>query len=339
MTAHLHYDCGAAALDWEEAMRSKKEEIGTGTGCGIGLAAALMLAMCALPVLAQGPAGIPGVVAPGIATELVHEGFMFTEGPVGTADGGLFFSDIRPNRTHYLDPSGKISVVREATNGANGLALTRNGELLFAEGAGKRITRREKDGSITVLTEGAPGMPLLAPNDLIGDANGGIYFTDPGPFPPVAGRPTRVYYLPAGGKIPVVIDAENPVPNGLVLTNDGKTLIVNDTSGVTLWAFDLKPDGTAANRRAFATLRNIPAGRPSGADGMAIDRDDRIYVSTVAGVEVFDPKGEYLGTIMVARQPTNLAFAGPDKQTLYITAREGLYRVKMLSKGPARLGK
>src|SRR5579859_2493262 len=163
---------------------------------------AAIVALLALPVLAQAPAGIPGVLAPGVAPELIQEGFTFTEGPVATADGGLYFSDIRVNKTFYLDAGGKIGVVRENTNGGNGLALTKDGELLFAEGDSKRITKRNRDGSITTLTEGPPGAPLLAPNDLIVDAKGGIYFTDPGPRPVVQGRPTYVYYLPAGAKTP-----------------------------------------------------------------------------------------------------------------------------------------
>jgi gluconolactonase len=72
---------------------------------------------------------------------------------------------------------------------------------------------------------------------------------------------------------------------------------------------------------------------------MALDREDRVYITTVAGVQVFDAKGGYLGTIKVPRQPANAAFAGPDRRVLYITAREGLYRVKMLSQGPDRVGK
>lgn len=323
-------------------MTSKQELIGIGKTCRIALASAAILMICTLPAIAQAPAGIPGVLAPGVVTELVQEGFTFTEGPVGTADGGLFFSDIRANRTYYLDPAGKISVAREGTNGGNGLALTRDGELVFAEGGAKRITKRDKDGTVTTLTEGVPGSPLLAPNDLIVDAKGGVYFTDPGPGPfsfPPAPRATGVYYLPSGAKIPVVIDKQNPVPNGLVLTNDGKILIVNDTSSPVVSAFDIPPDGAATNKRPFIKLHDIPADKASGADGMAIDRDDRIYVATITGVQVFDAKGEYLGTIALGRQPANVAFSGADKQTLYITAREGLYRAKMLSRGPARLGK
>jgi gluconolactonase len=294
--------------------------------------------MLVLPAMAQSP-GIPGVLAPGAAPELVQEGFMFTEGPVATADGGLYFSDIRANKTFFLDPGGKIAVVRENTNGANGIALTKDGELLFAEGDAKRITKRGKDGTIATLTEGPEGKPLLSPNDLIVDAKGGIYFTDPGPRPVVPGRPTYVYYLPAGGKQPVLIDAEVARPNGLTLTNDGRTLIVDDTIGPTVFAYDVQPDGTVKTKRAFAQLRDIPAGKESGADGLAIDRNDRVYITTVTGVQVFDAKGQYLGTITAGRQGANVAFAGPGKSTLYITAREGLYRVKTLAQGPDRLGK
>jgi len=319
-------------------MTARQRSIGGELGHS-ALGAAAVVAALAMPVLAQAPAGIPGVLSPGAAPELIQEGYVFTEGPVGTADGGLYFSDIRVSKTYFLDPGGKISVVREGTNGANGLALTKDGELLFAEGDGKRITKRNRDGTIAVLTEGPPGVPLLAPNDLIVDAKGGIYFTDPGPRPVVPGRPTYVYYLPSGTKTPILIDGTVPRPNGLTLTNDGKTLIVDDTLNPTVFAYDVEPDGSVKNKRPFLQLRDIPAGAESGADGMAIDREGRLYITTVTGVQVFDAKGEYLGTIKAGRQPANVAFGGPDKQTLYLTAREGLYRVKTLAKGPDRLGK
>ena len=208
----------------------------------------------ALPALGQAQ-GIPGVLAPGATPELVQEGFKFTEGPLA-ADGGLYFSDIPAGRTYFLDPGGKIAPVRENTNGANGIALNKAGELLFVEGEGKRVSKRNKDGSMTTVTEGPAGKPLLSPNDLILDAKGGIYFTDPGPRPVVPGRPTAVYYLPAGTKEPVLIDGGVARPNGLTLTNDGKTLIVDDTIG---------PDGVrlrcAARRQREEQARLRPAAR------------------------------------------------------------------------------
>ena len=300
----------------------------------------VVLAALAIPVVAQSPGGIPGVLAPGVTPELVQEGFVFTEGPVGTKDGGLLFSDIRTaNRTYRLDTTGKITVFREQTNGANGLALDRNGNLLAAEGDGKRITRIDSTGRAMTVTEGSQSGPLLAPNDVIVDSKGGFYFTDPGPRPVVPGRKAFVYYLPAGAKQAIVIDDSITRPNGLTVTIDGKTLIVDDTLGETIYAFDVQPNGTVRNKRPFARLHDIPAGEESGADGLTLDRNDRVYVTSVAGVQVFDKTGQYLGTIKVPRQPANVAFAGQEKQTLYITAREGLYRLRMLARGPDRLGK
>jgi gluconolactonase len=301
-----------------------------------GAAAVVML--MAASTHAQSP-GIAGVVAPGAEPELVQEGFVFTEGPLGTPDGGLYFSDIRPNRIYRLDASGKIELVRENTNGANGLAFTREGDLLAAEGSGKRISKRARDGTVTTVTEGIAGKPFLAPNDLLVDTKGGIYITDPGPRPVEPGRICYVYYLPAGAKEPIVIDDKIARPNGLTLTRDGKTLIVNDTIGPTVYAYDVQGDGSVKNKRAFAQLRDIPEGKESGADGMALDREDRVYITTVTGVQVFDAAGKYLGTIKVPRQPANAAFGGPDKRVLYITAREGLYRLNTLAQGPDRIGK
>jgi len=298
--------------------------------------AAMILALAPMAI-AQAPTGIPGVVAPGVEAELVQEGFTFTEGPVGAADGSLYFSDIRVSKTHHLDLSGKITVFREDTDGANGLALTKDGELLFAER--KRISKRGKDGAIATVADNHAGQAMLNPNDLIVDARGGIYITDPGPRPVVPGRPTYVSYLAPGARQPIIVDDKVPRPNGLTLTNDGKTLIVDDTLNPTVFAYDVQPDGSVRNKRTFAQLVEIPAGSESGADGMAIDREDRVYITTVVGVQVFDKTGKYLGRIRSARQGANVAFAGPDKRTLYITAREGLYRIRTLAQGPERLGK
>ncbi len=284
--------------------------------------------------------GIKGVMAPDAKVELVQEGFVFTEGPVGTADGGLYFSDLQTgNKTYRMDPSGKITAFRDKTNGTNGLALDRGGVLHGVEGEGKRLSRVEADGTVAVLTAGPGGAPLLAPNDLLFDARGGIYYTDPGPRPIVAGRKAFVYYLPPGSREPRMVDDSITRPNGLTLTNNGKMLIVDDTVGDTVFAFDVQPTGSATNKRPFAKIHDVKPGGESGADGMAIDRQDRLYVTSATGVQVFDRKGEYLGTIKTPRQPANVAFSGKDKKTLFITAREGLYKVQLLSQGPKRLGK
>ena len=291
------------------------------------------------PLLAQPASAISGVIAAGAQPELVQEGFVFTEGPLGTADGGLYFNDIRVSKTYRLDPAGKISVAFENTNGANGLALTREGDLLAAEGDSRRITKRAHDGKVTAISETHKAMPHLSPNDVIADARGGIYFTDPGPRPVVPGRPTYVFYLPAGATQPLVIDDQVPRPNGVILSPDGRTLIVDNTLGPAIYAYDIQPDGSVRNKRVFVELRDIPAGQESGADGMAIDRSGRLYVTSLTGVQVFSAQGQYLGTIKFPRQPANAAFAGPGKGILYVTAREGLYRIATMAEGPDRPGK
>jgi gluconolactonase len=283
--------------------------------------------------------GIPGVVAKGEIVRLVKEGFVFTEGPVGMADGGLFFSDLQTaDRIYRLDPKGEFTSFREKTNGANGIAVARTGGVFTVEGTGKRVVMIA-NGQLTVLTEGTPDRPLLAPNDLILDSRGGIYFTDPGPRPVVPGRTVYVYYLPPGSKQPIVLDDKITRPNGIMITIDGRTLLVDDTVGDTVFAYDIQVDGTVRNKRPFAKLQDIPAGQDSGADGMALDSNDRLYVTTVTGIQVFDRSGRYLGTIPVPRQPSNVAFSDTDRRSLYITAREGLYRLRMLSQGPNRPGK
>jgi len=295
-----------------------------------------------LPLAQQSPApleGIPGVVAKGEMVRLVKEGFVFTEGPVGMADGGLFFSDLlTSDRIYRLDIKGEMTVFRDKANSAGGVAVNRIGEVFAVETTTKRIVKIA-NGVVTALTEGSRERPLLAPNDLILDSNGGIYFTDPGPRPVVPGRIVYVYYLPPGSKEPIMLDDKIARPNGIQITTNGRTLLVDDTVGDTIFAWDIQNDGTARNKRSFAKLQNIPPGMDSGADGMAIDRDDRLYVATVTGVQVFDRDGVYLGTIPVPRQPSNVAFSDTDKRGLYITAREGLYHLRMLAQGPNRPGK
>jgi len=304
--------------------------------------AALLLAATSGAAFAQ---AIPGVVAPTARVELVQEGFLFTEGPVPTADGRLYFSDLGgANKTYRMDPNGKISVFREQTNGMNGIALMRDGTLVGVEGEGRRVTKVAADGTPSTLTEGTPAQPLLAPNDLIVDSKGGIYFTDPGPRPanpPGTGAPgvRYVYYLPPGAHEPRALAAKVARPNGIILTPDEKTLIVDDTLGDTVFAFDVQKDGSVKNQRPLANLRDLKPGEVSGADGLAIDRAGHLYVTSSKGVQVFDRKGQYLGTIEVPRQPSNVAFAGPEKRTLYITARQGLYRVQTIAQGPNRPGK
>jgi gluconolactonase len=302
------------------------------------LVAAALCAGCAL--LEPADEGLMRVLAPSAKVELVRDNFAFAEGPLPTADGGLLFTDYRADRIWRLDPKGDLSVFRDKTNMANGLAFMPNGDLVAVEYKARRISVSAPDGrNVRDLTRGDGMRPLVGVNDAIADAKGGVYFTDPHDRPIVIGRKVFVYYLPPGQTRARVVDDTMIRPNGLALSPDGRMLYVADTVGHDVIAWDVQPDGSLANRRPFARLRGLKEGEDSGGDGVAVDRDGRLYVTSVPGVQVFSRRGEYLGTIRIPRRPTNVAFSGPGKQTLYITAREALYRIDTLVKGPDRLGK
>lgn len=282
---------------------------------------------------------IPGVISAGARVETVRGGFKGLEGPVAASDGGLYFSDIPTNRTYKLAPDGTISVWREGTNGANGLFLLKDGRLLAAESTGPRIVSVAPDGQVMPLATAFSGRPFRAPNDLIPDAKGGVYFTDPAPRPSPDVAPKEsgnVHYLRPNGAV-LLLDAQIRRPNGITLSLDEKTLYVGDTEGDAVFAFDVRADGSVANKREFAKLIELEKGSlglRSRADGMALDSMGRLYVATAAGIQVIDSRGRHLGIIRVPSVARNLAFAGPRRQVLYLTALESLYRVQMLSAGP-----
>lgn len=298
--------------------------------------------LCVAVITGQGSAvpSIPGVVAAGTPIELVQEGFLFTEGPVGTADAGLFFTDTqaKPTRIFRMEPGGSVRPFAE-TQGMNGLAIDAAGQLFGAEMYAKRIVRLDAAGKVVAtVTAGTPEHPIVQPNDLIVDARGGIYFTDPGTFDPQSTAVPHVYYVRPTGGLHLVTD-QIPLPNGLTLTPDGRTLLVADTKGEELSAFDVRADGTTGPRRVFARLTGMSAGHSSGADGMTVDSEGRVYVTSRIGIQVLSSAGIHLGTIVTPRAAANVAFGGPGKQYLYIAARQGLYRLRMLAHGVARPGK
>jgi len=260
---------------------------------------------------------ISGVIAQGAKMELVKGGFQSLQGPVATPDGGLYFCDITGNRIYRLGTNGEISVWRENTQEAKGLFLLKDGRLLVAEAIGKRIIAVLPDGRVTVLAKG-----MKRPTDLIPDKKGGIYFTDSaGPARKLPG-PEAVYYIRPTGEL-VLLDDKVTRPNGITLSLDEKTLYVADQNGEYVYAYDVQSDGLVKNKRPFVKLREsqqTPTGPQSNSDGMAIDTQGRLYVTTQSGVQVIDPRGKYLGTIRVPAQMRNVAFSGPRRRTLYLSS-------------------
>lgn len=282
-------------------------------------AGALAWLLMALPVQAQPD----DPVASGAPVQLVADGFGFLEGPVRDRNGGLYFTDIDNNRIHRLAPSGQISIAREPSNHANGLTLDYDGGLLICEQSAQRLTKMDAEGNVTVVVDRYNGEPFNSPNDVWLHRNGSLYFTDPRYRYP-EGEPTQpgeyVYRVSADRQSvePVITDV--PKPNGIIGTESGAHLYVSSTELLKVYRYDIDTDGTLVNRMEFAD---------QGSDGMTLDQRGNVYLTWAGKVSIYNPEGELIREIEVPENPANVAFGGLDGRTLYITARTGLYSVRM----------
>jgi sugar lactone lactonase YvrE len=277
------------------------------------------------------------MVPAGARVEKVAEGCNFTEGPAVDAQGNVYFSDCPNNRIMVLPVNGRMQVWKTGTRGANGMLFDREGRLVTCNSQlapdGRSVTRYERDGKITVLAERYNGKRLNSPNDLAIDRQGRIYFTDPryGAAADLEQDRMAVYRIERDGKLARVID-DLQVPNGILITPDGKTLYVADNSPAadgnrTLVAYDIDRKGAVKRR---AVLYDFKDGR--GIDGMVLDEDGNIWATAgeedKTGVYVISPEGRKIGFVPTPETATNCTFGGPDLKTLYITAGKSLYRIR-----------
>ncbi|MBC6907009.1 SMP-30/gluconolactonase/LRE family protein [Saccharophagus sp. K07] len=283
---------------------------------------------------------IPGVIKEGTQIEFIKEGFEGTEGPIAAPDGSLLFTETRANRITRIAPDNSISTFLENTNGANGLAFNKQGELVAVQVADTQVGVIYPQERKKALVKDFDGKKFQRPNDLVLAKNGGVYFTDSGLNPGADANEenrTGVYYISPEGKTLKVADGIER-PNGIQLSRDEKTLYVANTYSDYVLAFDVKKDGTLGKRRNFAKLsagltKSDAGVLTSGADGLAVDDKDRLYVATNSGIEVFDKKGKAVGVIPVPHKPQNIAFAGADKKTLYVVGRGAAYKIAVETPG------
>jgi len=278
--------------------------------------------------------------------EKLAGGFQFTEGPIWIHEGHLLFSDIPNSAVMKWTPDGKVAVFRKPSGDwrkaplteeiveSNGLTLDRQGRLTICEHGNRRVSRLEQDGRLTVLADRYEGKRLNSPNDLVYKSDGAIYFTDPPyGFPkqdqdPAKELPFNGVYRLADGKLQLVHQGLSR-PNGLAFSPDEKYLYVaNSDPAKKIWMrFELNPDGTMANGRVFY---DVTSSRDDGLpDGMKVDQKGNVYGTGPGGVWIFSPEGKHLGTIQPAEVPANCAWGDEDGKTLYMTARTGLYRIRL----------
>ncbi|MDR2883236.1 MAG: SMP-30/gluconolactonase/LRE family protein [Alistipes sp.] len=285
--------------------------------------------------------GGSGIIATGAELTLISDDYSFTEGPAADRRGNVFFTDQPNDRIVRWDArDGTLSTFLSPSGRANGLYFDSKGNLLAAADEENAMWSIAPDGSHTLLArrfdEGGVNGPgeFNGPNDLwVHPRTGAIYFTDPlyardwwthrGRESQLDGQ--HVYRLdPATSRV-TRLTGDLRQPNGIIGTPDGKTLYVADMGGRTTWAYDIAPDGLLTGKRVFTGMAS---------DGMTIDERGNIYLTGRGGVTVFDPSGQQIEQIDVPKGWTaNVTFGGRDRRTLFITASDAVYTLRMSVRG------
>jgi sugar lactone lactonase YvrE/enterochelin esterase-like enzyme len=254
------------------------------------------------------------VLDPAHGWELVSEGHRFTEGPSVDRDGNVYFTDVPNDRIHRIDhATGRVSVFKDDTGGADGMMFGPDGRLYACEGRRRRIVAYSADGASRVIADD------VTPNDLVVGARGHVYFTDP--------AHKRVWLVEPGGARRVVHEGLE-FPNGLVLSPDQSLLLVADSRGSWVWSFQVAPDGGLVHGQPFYRLATMDDGTNASADGLTVDAEGYLYVATKLGLQVFDQPGRL--TAIIDRPPSralaNAVFGGPRLDTLYVAAADKVFR-------------
>jgi len=260
--------------------------------------------------------------------EKVAGGFSFVEGPAWMDSTGLLFSDIDANTIYKWNvKDSNVSVFMRPSQTSNGLTFDKQGRLVFTQMGLRRIARREKDSTITVLASLYNGKQLNSPNDIVVKSDGSVFFTDP-PLNIPAGEKQQlsfsgIFRISSYGSLQVM-DSSLSEPNGICFSPDEKKLYVNDTQVNIIYDWDVINDSTISNKQKFAYL-----GTGGYADGMKSDASGNIYSAGPGGIWIFAPDGTLLGKILLSTQTSNCNWGDADRKTLYITSGSNVYRVKL----------
>ena len=286
----------------------------------------LTLALAAL-FHAQTRPLIDEVIEPGSHPTPVVQGFKFTEGPVWLNDGHLIWSDILGDTIFELK-GGKAIPYLKPSHRAIGNTLDPQGRLVSCHQETRNVTRREKNGSTTILASTYLGKRFNSPDDVVVRSDGTIFFTDPSFGLPASKKEQPldgVYRISPEGKIDLVVK-DFAKPNGLAFSPDEKLLYINDTVRQQIYVFDVSKPGDLSNERIFVYTTGELGGLPNG---MKVDTAGNVYCTGPGGIQVFQPDGKYIGLIYMPQAVSNFCFGGADHKSLYITAGPGIYKIRV----------
>jgi gluconolactonase len=270
----------------------------------------------------------PALPASSAGIEKFGGDFGFVEGPVWSKEGFLIFSDIYNSRIMKSASPNRAEIYRNYTNSANGNSMDTQGRLYSCERDGRRVTRMEKDGRLTVIASEWQGKRLNSPNDVVVRRDGQVYFSDPASkavLEPQELGFNGVYHVTPQGKLSL-ISARLSRPNGVALSSDGRTLYVADSQERKILAYDLDGEGNTSRERVF--ISDID-GSP---DGLRVAENGNVYIAC-RGIAIYTPGGKFVRMIEFPEPPANCAFGGPDLRTLYVTARTSVYRIRIADRG------
>jgi gluconolactonase len=268
----------------------------------------------------------------GAVPEVIADGFRFTEGPFWHSDGYLIFSDIPANIVYLWTEDEGSSVFLEPSGNSNGITMDPDGNIVLAQHAG-RVSRLDSDRVPVTVVAQYEGMRLNSPNDLVYHSNGTLFFTDPNFGVSEEDQEldfTGVYRYTPDGELSVIY-TEFALPNGITLSPDESKLYFNDTATGNIVRMDVDSAGRASEAILFASVGE--RGSTGAADGMKTDTEGRVYSTGPGGLYVFSAEGQELQMISFEQSITNLAWGGSDRNELYITSRDRVYRLKTNARG------
>ncbi|MEK7833643.1 MAG: SMP-30/gluconolactonase/LRE family protein [Acidobacteriota bacterium] len=263
------------------------------------------------------------VLLPGEGWQLVGEGYRFTEGPVANAKGEVFFADGMTNKIWKVALDGKLTEFANDTKGSYGLAFGPDGKIYAAATTDQKITAYDTEGKVSVVTD------TLRGNDLVVANNGNIYVTDPKGYEPQS----NIWLIKPNGEKKVV-DTGLRFSNGITLSPDQTLLYVAEMRTHWVYSYQIQPDGTLANKQRYYWLHVADTADDSGADGIRVDRDGRLYVATRLGIQICDQAGRVNAIIPTPNgRITNLSFGGANNDTLFATCGDKVFKRKLKVKG------